>query len=186
MTPPTPTPHRRRIRAAVAAGLLATVALAGCTASPPAANNTITCQGGSGSMAVSPGVVEQDGPNTYSLTSPSTVASCVDRTGTGITSARFTRFSILFPSIGCYVPLGTQGTGTGSVRWSDGTTSTADVVATLDSAYGGEVSITVRSGHFAGMTGSATFLAAPTTGSCFEDGITAESIEFGPMTLRRR
>jgi len=136
-------------------------------------------------MSVSPGVVSTDGPNTYTLVGPTTTASCVDSTGSGITSARFERFSILFPSIGCLVTLGTRGEGTGTVRWSDGTTSNVELVATLDSAYGGDIATTVLSGHFAGMTGSSRFLASPTKGTCFGEGITAESIQTGPSTLRR-
>lgn len=174
--------HRTKALSAIAVAGVIAGTLVACAPQPPP--GSIECQGGSGRMTVSPGVTFSDSPNTYELAGPSTTSSCVDGTGAGITSARFEEFSVYFPSIGCLVTVGTQGEGTGTVRWSDGTLSSIDLVATLDSAYGGEISSEVTSGHFVGMTGTTRFLAAPTQGDCFDGGITGQSIQMAEVSLR--
>ena len=169
-----------------AAGLIG-ASVTGCAPppTPAAAPGTISCGGGSGTLDVSPAVDQVAKPVTYSLVGPSSTAGCNDGTGTGITSARFDSLAVTFPSLSCFVAVGTDGSGPAVVRWSDGTTSNATATATLQAAYGGTLDIELTSGHFAGTTGSATFVALPEQGSCFGEGISRESITVGNFTLNR-
>lgn len=176
--------HTPTTRVLAAVSALAAVVLMGCTPQTPPEAGTVTCRSASGQMSITPGVVLDARSNRFTLTGPSPTTSCVDRTGAGVTSARVDDLSILFPSLGCVVPEGTSGDGTATVRWSDGSTSSLELVATLDSAYGGDITSTITSGRFAGGTASARFLATPTEGSCLEDGITAESVEIGNIIVR--
>jgi hypothetical protein len=183
--PPGPNNRRFLMKSKLVVALVASVlGLAAVACTPPAPAGTITCDGGSGVLRVSPAVNAVDKPVTYSLIGPSTSSSCTDRTGTGVTSARFDSFAVTFPSLSCYVTLGTQAAGRAVLRWSDGTESRATATATLQAAYGGTLDITLTSGHFAGMSGTANFTAAPLAGSCFDTGITRESISIDPLTLR--
>jgi hypothetical protein len=164
----------------VAAALLAASTF-GCT--PPPVSGTITCDGGAGMLNVSPAVSPVEQPVTYSLRGPSTTASCTDGTGTGITSARLDSLAVTFRSLSCFVTVGTRGSGPAVMRWSDGTTSDVRVTATLDSAFGGTIDLALTSGHFAGRHGSTQFNATPAEGSCFDGGITRESISIGATTF---
>lgn len=136
----------------------------------------IRCSGGTVQTAVSPGFTLTPGANTMSMTSPALDVTCHDRSGAGIGSGRIETIEIAFPSISCFSPAGTSGTGSASVTWSDGSTSAIDVSATLDSAVSGRLGIRVTSGRFAGMTGRTTFSAWPAEGSCSDGGITTETV----------
>lgn len=164
----------------IAAGLIAATMTA-CAPTP--APGTITCGGGSGTLDVSPAVTPEPQPITYSLSGPSSTANCTDATGTGITDARLDSLAVTFPLLSCFVVVGTEGSGPAVIRWSDGTSSAVTATATLEAAYGGTIELAITNGHFAGTTGTAPFLATPEEGSCFEGGITRESIKVGEFTL---
>ncbi len=164
----------------LAAGLVA-ASISGCTPPPPP--GTIVCDGGSGFLEVSPAVNPVEQPVTYTLDGPSTTATCSDGTGTGITSARLDSLAVTFPSLSCFVALGTRGSGPAVIAWSDGTTSEVTATATLEAAYGGTLDLEVTSGHFAGARGSAQFVALPEEGSCFGGGITRESVSIGEILV---
>lgn len=164
-------------------GVAAMVGVTGCPP-PPTPSATIACQGSSGELELSPPVDIVEKPVSYSLVGASTSVACDDGTVTGITSARFEEFTATFPSISCVVTAGTSAEGTARVRWSDGSSSDADITATLEGAYNGRVEITVTSGHFDGFSGATWFAATPLVGDCFDGGISRESIEIGPITLK--
>lgn len=163
----------------------ALVAISATACTPPPAAGSIRCAGGSGYLDVSPAVNPEPQPITYTLDGSSSAADCVDRTGTGITSARIDSLAVTFGELSCFVVVGTTGTGPAVIRWSDGTTSNATTTATLDAAYSGTLELALTSGHFAGSTGTAPFLATPEQGDCFNGGITRESITVGSFALIR-
>lgn len=168
---------------ACALGVAAMVGLTGCPP-PPTPTGTISCEGASGELELSPPVDIVEKPVAYSLSGPSTSVSCDDRSGGGITSARFEQLTARFPSISCVVTSGTTAEGTARVKWSDGSVSNADVTATLDGAYTGWIKFNVTSGRFGGWKGATAFAATPLVGSCFDEGISRESVTIGPITLR--
>ena len=157
-----------------AAGMLCASIIPACA--PPASPSSvggIRCEGGSGNLSISPALGLVSASSTHTLTAPSTTVSCVDHSGTGITAASLDRLEIEFDSLSCYISPGTVGDGSATIRWSDGTTSDATVIALLDGGPTGTFSLSITSGHFTGMVGFAKFGMVPTQGDC-GSGISSE------------
>lgn len=166
-------------------GLMATVSLTACPALfPPgsAGDGTVTCAGGVAHTAASPGFTTSPQQVTLTLTAPTSVATCTDGTGTGITSAQIVALSVTFPSIGCAGGAGSTASGTADLRWSDGSHSAADVAVTMGVMLTGTLSLDITSGHFAGLSGSTDFLGSPSGGDC-TTGITGETVTIDSFTL---
>jgi len=174
----------KRLAVAVV-GLASIGMLTGCPApaSPHGVGaGGISCDGGTAQASALPGITTAPAIVTLSLVGPSTTARCVDRSGRGITSAQITGMSIAFPALSCFGGAGTSGAGSGTIGWSDGSTSDVDVAVAMDGVLTGTLSFSVTAGPLAGTHGSTDFVASPSAGDC-TSGITAETVTISSLTL---
>ncbi|NLA35870.1 MAG: hypothetical protein GX868_09300 [Actinobacteria bacterium] len=181
-------PMRRRSRNAAFATLaLSAVALVGCAPDPAAPasvpEGAVGCGGGSAILQASQGVTFDPAPVTYTLRNESSTSWCVDSTGTGVTSATIESLNLSFASLFCGDVSSRSGSGTLTIRWSDGSKTTAQATATLDSMFGARLTVVGNSGHFSGFAGTADLTLSPIEGSCYATGVTANAVTLGPIVL---
>ena len=183
-------PMRRRsgnVAAAFAALAVGAVTLVGCAPDPAAPasvpEGAVGCGGGSATLQASQGVTFNPATVTYTLRNESSTSWCVDSTGTGVTSATIESLDLTFASLFCGDVSTTSGSGTLTIRWSDGTRTTAQATATLDSMFGARLTMIGTTGHFSGFTGTAELTMSPIEGSCYETGVSANAVTLGPIVL---
>lgn len=171
---------RWKLMSVLGAALLLTAAVA-CAPAPPEGVQ-LTCSGLQATAAVSPGVSSTPKAQTFTLASTSKVVGCADTLGLGITGGKLLGTSLSFPSLDC-TGTGATGVGSGTIKWSDLSTSAFTASITLTSPLGAQLRLQIASGRFAGTSGTIDISATPTAGDCATQ-ITAESFSGGPLTLR--
>ena len=173
----------KRIGAACAV-VASVVVPAACSGLPPgpAQHGSVSCSGGTLHLSVSPGVRFTHGRNTLTLTGREPEAPCEDDTGAGVTSASIESLSLSWEQLSCSGS-SEMGSGPATVRWSDGSTSTAAVVASLNTAVTGQLSVFVIGGRCNGYQGTTEFGASPSAGDC-ASAVTAETVTIGSLVLR--
>lgn len=169
-----------------------------CTAVDRSAPNIsaliLACSGGAVAFRASPGLSASAQPTRivleprFSVGCRGTDEDFIDGNSADPALRTATSFSIgsdgiEFPSLGCPPRPGAAGTGAGSLTWSDGTTSAAEVTVRFDGQV--EVAIRVTGGHLAGTTAGFAADLYPFDGDCDHGGITRGLIVVPSLTFTR-
>ena len=168
-------------RATAAALVVAAFALSGCAPSTPAASGAVRCDGGTLNVSVSPALGNEVRETSAALSNTPNPVGCDDRTGAGITSAQVSALTLDFPGVSYYQFLDAVGAGPATIKWSDGTSSSATVTASFSSNAPWSFDVKVDSGALAGYSASAPFWLSSIAGN--SDGITAFAASFGDLTF---
>lgn len=169
---------RTPLLVARAAGpVVAATNLSGC--SPMSAPGNVRLDGGAAFLVVTPPIGIDPQPALVQLVAPSTEVACEDGTGGGLCSARLTALSVHFPELGSSPVAGASGVGSGTIRWSDGSTSAVEVTVAFppDGAWTVELSIT--SGTLVGRRASAHLFVGADRWSRRDAGISRFAVTFG-------
>lgn len=160
------------------------ILLAGCAADPPGDTGQGVLRCGPAAIQVnpSPAISLNPAPTTLSLGDLSEASGCQDTTGHGVTSVRMESLDVSFPSLSCYSGPGLVGSGTASLRYSDGSISTATLTAMFDSPLTGMFVLYINDGPFAGFHGLADFFSSPAAGDCTA-GVTSQNVWITGITM---
>jgi hypothetical protein len=154
---------------AAAVALAAVTALAAACAPPtsPKPAPLIECEQVAGGITYTPPATTTPQDVTIATEPGFELRNCSDRTGGTITSGELD-IAVLFADWGCE-PLTTGqplGEGGGSIRWSDGSTSTVSAQAFGGSGGSFISELTITGGRFAGSSGSVATFVTSAVGSC--------------------
>ena len=156
---------RIRQLAPFAAMIVLVLATGACGAAP--SSTGFSCQAVGGVATVAPGVRSTSGPQDIRFNRDGGLALCVDHGTSGITSGNFvTPLTVHFDSLGCSSPVGTEGQGSGTIRWQNWTQSDITVDATLIGGSKVQITLFITSGPFDGTSANMTMTALGLAGNC--------------------
>lgn len=137
-------------------------------------------------MTFSPGLMVIKAAQTFVLDNATRVSGCTDLSGHGITGATISGVAIRYGAIDCALGPG-NGTGSGVIHWSNGSTSDVTIRIDISGEYTGTSTWTITSGAYAGAVGttSATIYLGQDRLACF-DRLTLGTLGFGGIQLTGR
>lgn len=158
----------RRVGALVGAVAVAAGVLTACVpAAPPRPVPLIECARVAGAITYNPPVTNSGADVTIATDPSAQLSGCVDNTGSGITAGAL-ELSVVLPGYLCRaLPVGAPvGSGTGTIRWSDGSSSPVDAEVFGGAAGPFITEFTITGGRWSSARGSVATFVTSSDGDC--------------------